>query len=400
MTPGSNRRGVALVSAAHVINDTYQGVVPALLPFLVSERHYSYAAVSGLTLAATVLSSVAQPFFGWWTDRRPRRWMITAGLLTAGAGVSAVGLFSSYLLTWVVIALSGLGIAAFHPEAARAARQAAGNSNRAMSVFVLGGNSGFALGSLVTAPVLLWAGLRGTVLLIVPALFMAVILVTRLTATLDRPGHRRVSSPTTGVDDWRAFLLLTSVVVVRSMLFFGLTSFLALYVIHERGASPGVGGASLSVFLVAGGAGTLLGGWVADRHGRLASIRIGFVLTVPALVGLVSFTSLPVILVFVVLCGIGIFMPFSVFVILGQDYLPSRIGTASGVTIGLGVSIGGLFSPLLGWLADNTSLRFTLSTLIALPLLAVLLSAFMHDPATSGPSARPPHPRLPDDQFV
>ena len=378
-----NRRGIALISSAHVVDDAYQGVVPALLPFLVAERHYSYAAVSGLTLAATLLSSVAQPLFGWWTDRRPRRWMIPAGILTAATGVASVGLFSSYLLTWLVIALSGLGIAAFHPEAARAARRAAGNSNRAMSVFALGGNAGFALGSLITAPVLLLAGLRGTVLLIVPALVMVVILVTRLTTILDRPGQRRTATLPTGVDDWPAFLRLTSVVVVRAVLFFGLTSFLALYFIHELGASPGLGGASLTLFLVAGGIGTLLGGWVADRHGRLTSIRLGFVLTAPAMAGLVLSTSLPLVLVFVALTGIGTFMPFSVFVILSQDYLPNRIGTASGVTIGLAVSIGGLFSPLLGWLADSTSLRFTLSTLIALPILALLLSALMHEPATA-----------------
>ena len=383
-----NRRGIALISSAHVVDDAYQGVVPALLPFLVAERHYSYAAVSGLTLAATLLSSVAQPVFGWWTDRRPRRWMIPAGILTAATGVASVGLSSSYLVTWLVIALSGLGIAAFHPEAARAARLAAGNSNRAMSVFALGGNAGFALGSLITAPVLLLAGLRGTVLLIVPALVMVVILVRRLTAILDRPRQRRTAVLPTGVDDWPAFLRLTSVVVVRAVLFFGLTSFLALYFIHELGASPGVGGASLTLFLVAGGIGTLLGGWVADRHGRLTSIRLGFVLTAPAMAGLVLSTSLPLVLVFVALTGIGTFMPFSVFVILSQDYLPNRIGTASGVTIGLAVSIGGLFSPLLGWLADSTSLRFTLSTLIALPILALLLSALMHEPVTAAPSAQ------------
>jgi len=396
-----NRRGIALISSAHVVNDAYQGVVPALLPFLVAERHYSYAAVSGLTLAATLLSSVAQPLFGWWTDRRPRRWMIPAGILTAATGVASVGLFSSYLLTWLVIALSGLGIAAFHPEAARAARQAAGNSNRAMSVFALGGNAGFALGSLITAPVLLLAGLRGTVLLIVPALVMVVILVTRLTTILDRPGQRRTATLPTGVDDWPAFLRLTSVVVVRAVLFFGLTSFLALYFIHELGASPGVGGASLTLFLVAGGIGTLLGGWVADRHGRLTSIRLGFVLTAPAMAGLVLSTSLPLVLVFVALTGIGTFMPFSVFVILSQDYLPNRIGTASGVTIGLAVSIGGLFSPLLGWLADSTSLRFTLSTLIALPILALLLSALMHEPVTAAPSAqRESYPHFSSDELV
>jgi len=94
-----NRRGIALISSSHVVNDAYQGVVPALLPFLVAERHYSYAAVSGLTLAATLLSSVAQPLFGWWTDRSPRRWMIPAGILTAATGVASVGLFSSSCLS-------------------------------------------------------------------------------------------------------------------------------------------------------------------------------------------------------------------------------------------------------------------------------------------------------------
>jgi FSR family fosmidomycin resistance protein-like MFS transporter len=380
-----DRRGVALMSSAHVVNDAYQGVVPALLPFLVAERHYTYAAVSGLTLAATVLSSVAQPAFGWWTDRRSRRWMVPAGILTAASGVACAGLFSSYLLTWLVIAVSGLGIAAFHPEAARQARQSAGNSNRAMSVFVLGGNAGFALGSLMTAPVLLLAGLHGTVLLIAPALVMVAILLRRHASAGVGAGKRRTAGPTTGADDWPAFLKLTLVVVVRSILFFGLTSFMALYLIRELGASPAVGGASLTVFLVAGGAGTLLGGWVADRHGRLASIRLGFVLTVPALAGLVLFTALPVVFIFVALCGVGIFLPFSVFVILGQDYLPNRIGTASGVTIGLAVSIGGLFSPVLGYLSDSRSLRFTLGTLILLPLLALVVSAFMHESRAAGP---------------
>jgi MFS transporter, FSR family, fosmidomycin resistance protein len=396
-----DRRGVALISSAHVVNDIYQGVVPALLPFLVAERHYSYAAVSGLTLAATLLSSVAQPAFGWWADRRPQRWIVPAGILTAATGVACSGLFESYLLTWLVIAVSGLGIAAFHPEAARVARQAAGNSNRAMSVFALGGNAGFALGSLITAPVLLLTGLRGTVLLVVPALVMVTILVTHLTASRGRAGPRRPAAPT-GVDDWPAFLLLTSVVVVRSMLFFGLASFLALYLIHELGASPGVGGASLSVFLVAGAAGTLLGGWVADRHGRLTSIRLGFILTAPAIAGIVLSTSLPLVLVFVALTGVGTFMPFSVFVVLSQDYLPHRIGTASGVTIGLAVSIGGLFNPLLGWLADSTSLRFTLATLIVLPLLALLLSAWLHEPGTvrQPGGQQESYPRLPDDELV
>ena len=330
-----NRHGVALMSAAHVVDDMYQGVVPALLPFFVLERHYSYAAVAGLTLAATMLSSVAQPFFGWWTDRGSRRWMIPAGILIAGVGASLSGLSSSYLLTWAVLALSGLGVAAFHPEAARAARQASGRSNRAMSVFALGGNAGFALGSVVATLVLLAGGLRATWLLVLPAALMALVLLRRLDGVLDgSSGQPRTHTMPSGNDDWPAFLRLTAVVVVRSILFFGLSSFLALYFIRVLGASTALGGAALTVFLVAGAGGTLLGGWIADRLGRLFSIRIGFTVAIPGLLGLLLAGNQSVALFFVVLTGIGAFMPFSVFVVMGQDYLPNRIGTASGVTVG------------------------------------------------------------------
>ncbi|MDQ0278656.1 FSR family fosmidomycin resistance protein-like MFS transporter [Arthrobacter silviterrae] len=379
-----NRRGIGMMSSAHMVDDLYQGIVPAMLPFLVSERHYSYAAVAGLTLAATMLSSVVQPAFGVWTDRKPRRWLIPLGMTTAALGVGAAGLFPSYAVTWVMIAISGLGIAAFHPSAASAARRAAGDSNKGMSIFALGGNIGFALGSLLATPVLLWFGLRGTALLVLPALVMALILARRLGPVLDgRDGERRPAAMPKGRDNWPDFLKLTSIVVVRSIVFFGLSSFLALYFIHGLGASEVIGGAALTVFLVSGACGTLLGGWLADRFGAMVSIRYGFACCLPAMAGLVLVREWRLAMVFVVLTGVSIFVPFSVFVILGQNYLPNRIGTASGVTVGLAVTVGGLFNPVLGVLADATTLHFTLTVLIALPALALALSAFLHDPATA-----------------
>ena len=377
------------MSSAHVVDDIYQGVVPALLPFMVAERGYSYAAVAGLTLAATVLSSVAQPAFGWWIDRHPRPWMVAAGISTAAVGVVLAGLVDSYVATWLVIALSGLGVAAFHPEAARNARKAAGNSNRGMSVFALGGNAGYALGSLITTPVLLWFGLRGTVLLAAPAVILVLLLVTRMTNIMDGPAAQKTAVPLPDrADDWPSFLRLTAVVVVRSMLFFGFTSFVALYFIHHFGASKAVGGAALTTFLVAGATGTLLGGWIGDRFGRLMSMRLGFLFAVPALAGMVLASSETVAFVFVALAGVAVYLPFSVMVMLGQDYLPNRIGTASGVTVGLAVSIGGLFSPVVGWVADSFGLRTALAILILLPVLALILTTFLREPGgTPGTSA-------------
>lgn len=379
-----NRRGIALMTSAHVVDDLYQGALPALLPFLVQQRHYSYTAVAGLTLAATVLSSVAQPAFGWWADRSPRRWLIPGGFLTAAVGIALAGYMPNYVLTWLVIALAGLGVAAFHPEAARAARQAAGDNNRAMSVFAVGGNGGFALGSLVATPVLLVAGLHGTALLIAPAIVMAVIIVTRLDTVLDGPRGRPARGATTaGTDDWPAFVRLTGVVIMRAILFAGVTSFIALYFIRRLDTSTGVGDSALTTYLIGGAIGTLLGGWIADRTQRLTAMRFGFAVTAPIMLGLVLAPNVPVAFVFSAFAGVGTFIPFGVFVMLGQDYLPNRIGTASGLTVGLAASVGGLFTPPLGWLADHTSLRLMLATLIVLPAIALGITFFMHDPRGS-----------------
>jgi FSR family fosmidomycin resistance protein-like MFS transporter len=200
-----------------------------------------------------------------------------------------------------------------------------------------------------------------------------------------------------GVDDWPAFARLTAVVVVRSVLFFGLTTFLALHFITDLGASTGQAGAVLTVFLAAGATGTLFGGWLADRAGRLLCIRLGFGLAIPAVAGLAVVTSRPLAIAFVVLAGIAVYLPFSVFVVLGQDYLPNRIGTASGVTVGLAVSVGGLTTPAFGALADATSLRTVLAALVALPVLALALSTLLRDPRNkpSGEAPAEPVPGVP-----
>ena len=368
------------MSSAHLVDDLYQGVVPAMLPFFVIERHYSYASVAGLALAASALSSIAQPGFGWWTDRQQRRWLIPAGMTTAGLGVALAGYLSSYLLTWLVLALVGLGVAAFHPEAMRAARQATGDNNKAMSVFALGGNAGFAVGALVATPLFMATGLRGSALLLIPAVMMAVILAARLSPVLDgADGAGRAALPT-GEDDWPEFLRLTGLTVVRSIVFSAVTSFVALYFIEHLGASTGEGGAALTAYLVAGAVGTLVGGWVADRTRPLTCVRLAFGLSGPAMAGLVLAPNRPVAWLFITLLGLVMFMPFGVFVMLGQDYLPNRLGTASGLTGGLAVTIGGLFAPLLGWVADLTNLRLTLGLLIILPPLALLLAASMREP--------------------
>jgi len=151
------QRGViALLSAGHLFTDINQGAMPAVLPFLVAQYSFTYQQAAGLVFAATVLSSVMQPLFGQYADRAAAAWLMPAGILLAGLALSVVGLAHNYWLMALVLMLSGLGVAAFHPEAARAMNAAAGpRKSTSMSVFSIGGSTGFALGPLLATALML-----------------------------------------------------------------------------------------------------------------------------------------------------------------------------------------------------------------------------------------------------
>ncbi|MFD6104176.1 MFS transporter, partial [Nocardia salmonicida] len=142
--------------------------------------------------------------------------------------------------------------------------------------------------------------------------------------------------------------------------------------------------------------GSVLGGTLADRWERVTVARWSYLLTIAAITGIV-FVPGPTMYLFVALTSVGLYIPFSLQVTLGQDYLPTRVGTASGITLGLTVSIGGLATPVIGGIADATSLRTALTLLILMPALSWLLFRALPEPVApksvsavkySSPSAR------------
>ena len=384
----ADRTRLAFLTSTHVVDDLYQGAVPALLPFLALERHYSYIGLTGITLAATFLASVVQPGFGALTDRyRNLGWLVAAGLLVAGLGIGLSGLGDNYLITWFAVAASGVGVAAYHPEATRTARGMAGDSTQAMSWFSVGGNAGIALGPIIVTPVLLATRLHGTPLLALPAVVMAGVLAVRRPwreAARPRPGGSRASAGRS--DDWRGFARLTVVVVLRSIAYFGLASLLALFAIRHFHHSAAVGSAVLTVFIASGVIGTLSGGWLADHWQRIGTLRLGYGLAAAAVVLVVAAPDVAVLFVGAFVLGIVLFAPFAVQVTLGQDFLPNRIGIASGVTLGLATSAGGVVAPLFGLLADTYDLPAALGTTAVFPAVACALTFLLRDPRHPRPS--------------
>ncbi len=384
---GVDRRAMGVLSSGHLFTDLNQGAVAALLPFLISERGLSLAAAGALVFAATVSSSLVQPLFGVFSDRNPIPALMPLGVLLAGIGMALVGVAPNYPLIFASVVVSGVGVAAFHPEAARFANYVSGSRRaRGMSFFSVGGNAGFALGPLVATPLVLAFGLPGTLFLALPAALMAGVTFAESPRML-RLAPEEASSGTREVDAsqerWGPFAVMVAVVAVRSFVYFGLVAFVAAYYERVHGASAALGNVALTVMLAAGAVGTLLMGPLADRFGRKVVLALSMVVLCPLVLAF-TFVGPYWGMALLALVGAATVGTFGVTVVMGQEYLPGRIGLAAGVTMGLSIGLGGVGAPLLGLLADAGGLRTTMLAIAALPVLGLVLSLVL--PARTGAS--------------
>ncbi|MGZ3543126.1 MAG: MFS transporter, partial [Vulcanimicrobiaceae bacterium] len=350
-----DRRGVGTLSIAHVLNDLNQSAIPAILPFLVAKEHISLTAAASLILAMNLSSSVVQPLFGYLSDKRSVVWVIPVSVLVAACGTAAIGLVHSYVAMFVAAMIAGIGVAAFHPEGSRYASYCSrGQRATGMGWFSLGGYGGFALGPLIVTPTLLAFGMRGTALLVVPGIVAALLTVNELGRLNHFRKHAfaRVKAAPQQSDDWHAFTWLTVVVGLRSTAFFGAVTFLPLFFIRIVHVGASQGNLALSVMLIAGAFGTLAGGRMADLYERRTIVRISIaaICAFTLLIAVAGALHTPQTVMFglAALLGFGMALSASVLVVLGQEYLPNRIGVASGVTLGLAVSVGGIGAPIFG----------------------------------------------------
>lgn len=370
---------MAALLSGHLFTDVNQGAVAALLPFMVAERGLSYTAVAGLILAATVSSSIVQPIFGYFSDRHSLPGLMPGGLILGGVGISLAGVAPTYPLIFLCIVVSGVGVAAFHPEGSRFANYVSGERRATgMSFFSVGGNIGFAVGPVLTTPLILLFGLPGTLFLIVPAAVMGGILILSLprlkgfSPELAAADNERREEPPAPAH-WAPFTRLVAVITARSMVYFGLVAFVPLFYIQVFGASEGRANTALSVMLFAGAVGTLVGGPLADRFGR-RTVLVGSMLVLPPLIFGLTLSGPNVGMVLLAFIGAATIATFGVTVVMGQEYLPGRIGMASGFTIGFSIGLGGAAAPVLGLVADNYGISATLLIVAVMPLVGLALA--------------------------
>ena len=381
---GADRRALAAIAAGHMSSDLCQGAVPALLPYLISERGLSYAGATALLLALTVSSSVIQPLLGHASDRMQGAWLMPAGVLIGGAGIALAGVTDGYAATLAVVIVGGIGVAAFHPEGARYVPLVAGSgASTGMGVYSVGGNAGFVVGPAVVTAGVAAFGLRGTLLVaVIPAL--SAVLLWSVRPRLVAAAAARASAPATGpddADDWPAFTLLSAMVVARTAVGYGLLGFIPIWFVRHLDASTGAGNAALTLLLAAGAAGTLAGGRLADRYGARPVVVGGMAALFP-LVALLPLAGEPGAFLLCAAIGAALDANFGITVVLAQRLLPSRPGAASGIVLGFAFGLGGAGAAGLGIVADHAGLPAVMDALAGVSFLAFVLSLFCRVPSS------------------
>ncbi len=374
----SNASKLALMTSAHAVNDWYSNFIQILVPFFVSAG-LGIAKSSFLVSAFTLTSAVMQPVSGYLVDTRNLRRLVHVGTLWMGVLLCFSVLSGNYTLTLILVSLSGLGTAAFHPQASAIVASISGSQKGTyQSIFVAGGNVGLALTPLLLVPFVENFGLESLPWLAIPAVVMSVLLWTGT----PRPEQRKKGDTAPLGEALRRsrgeLLKLVSVVSARSLAYFGFVTFLPLYFVSHS-IELSAGSILIFVMLSAGAFGGIVGGMISDRIGRKPVIVGSLLLASPMFVlFLVSSGIISYILLF--LAGSMLLSSFSVTVVSAQELIGKNAATASGLMLGFGVGIGGMGVGLLGVIADNFGVDTTIGILIFLPLVAGLFATLLKKP--------------------
>ena len=368
----------------HCINDFGQGSLAALIPFFIANFGLNYYQSASIIFCNTVVASIAQPALGYVADRWRVPWFIPVGFSITLVSISAIALATSYEMILALSLIAGLGAALFHPEAALLVNRMQSNElGNAMGRFAVGGSAGFALGPLLAGGVYVF-GAHFLWVFTAIALIGVLLYVYAFTgsAATDVVGESKSSakSTNTGANDWVSFGKLFFVIASRSILFSVLSIFIPILYITVINGEASASSLALTMYFAMGAVLTYMGGALSDKLGFLKTVRLGNLIFLPSVLVFIFAPNIWGFFGAMIPMAFGVFSQYGPITVLGQKYLAKNAGFASGITLGLGITLGGLVAPYIGHLADIYDVQTALMTLIPVGLMGLLMSLWLKEP--------------------
>lgn len=338
-----NLRALLCLALIHTLVDGYAQLVSPLWPYLQGELHLEPLALSVMFAAWQLATSISQPLFGICGDRFSCRWLVSLGPALAIVCLSLIGQAGGPVGLTVLLMIGGLGIGAFHPEAAVVVAEAAGTqSARALSLFVFGGMLGLGLGPAVSGWLVQHFGLSALMWTMLPCLLLLGFLLVWGRPLGHAAGH--AAEPVHLTDAlsgrWLPAVLLLTVATFRVVPAIGIPLALA-FVLKRHGASEAAIGGIQSVYLFSGSVGALLSSWLV-RPGR--ELRSLFWATLPAAGFLLLVISEQTWAYYPGLVGSGFLLQGTIppLIAYSQRLLPRGRRLAASLTLGTSWGLGGM----------------------------------------------------------
>lgn len=370
----------------HCINDFGQGSLAALIPFFIANFGLNYYQSASIIFCNTVVASVAQPVLGYVADRWRVPWFIPVGFSVTLVSISAIAIATSYEMILALSLLAGVGAALFHPEAALLVNRTQSHElGNAMGCFAVGGSAGFALGPLLAGGVYVFGGQFLWVFTIIALLGVLLYLYAFMgegEADTADTGNRESRSKvlSTATNDWASFGKLFFVIASGSILFSVLAIFIPILYITVINGEASASSLALTAYFAMGAVLTYMGGALSDRLGFLKTVRLGNLIFLPSVLVFIFVSNIWGFFGAMIPMAFGVFSQYGPITVLGQKYLGKNAGFASGITLGLGITLGGLVAPYVGHLADIYDVQTALMTLIPVGVIGLLMSFWLKEP--------------------
>lgn len=380
MVEGTVYSMLIICSISHFLNDLIQSIIPAIYPIMKDKFNYSFAQIGIITLVFQMTSSILQPFTGFYADKHPRPYALSAGMCFTLIGLLLLAFAENYFIILLAVSVVGFGSSIFHPTASLVTQLASGGKKSlAQSIFQVGGNGGSAVGPLLAAIIILPFGQHAISWFALAALLAAIIMIrlgTWYRTKLSYVVTHQSAQPLINHDISRRTkygALLILILLIFSKYFYTacITSYFTFFLIDKFGVSVQTSQLCLFVFLLAFAIGTVAGGMLGDKFGRKYVIWFSILGAAPFAIAM-PFANLTWTIICTFLSGLIIASAFSSIVVYATDLMPDKVGLIAGIFFGLMFGLGGLGSAFFGWLADKTSIEYIFQVSAFLPLLGII----------------------------
>ena len=387
------------LSLTHTLVDTCALTISPLWKRLDDTFSLGQMGIVMLFIAQSIPTSFSQMVFGYFRDRKPTPMLLWIGPLAAILLTTIGSVNQPYALFGLLI-VGGIGVGAFHPEAAvTAARMIPGHQARGLSAFMFGGSLGLALGPVLSGIVTDQWGLRGLAVLAMPV-SVCVIALRRIGRLHQISRDTHDESPSTrnapGFGEMMAgrgsfaiaLLLICSLRLVPNMAMDKILDYTLSG--DQWGFNRTQVGTVQSLFLVAASVGMgMMAIWF--RPGWEKPFMVACPLCGIPFLCLMGWSDCPQWLFIgsLIPLGAALWGTSPAMVSYAQQHFPGGAGMASAITMGMSWGVAGLIqAPITSWFLKTDRATLALWTFIPFLVLSALGASMMPSAPAASAEAR------------